>query len=275
LIKYIINEVKNTVFTLYFVLVVSGYILFLTVPFFQELFFDRTNDVNIAYIWTISTNHTSISLALVTIANLLVADFIARDIRQGVIQYTLPRMGKKKYFFSKVLICIILTFVVVILSNAIIIYCLSFSFPLLTTPIESNENILYNLTNGFLIRNNSPMWFYAWLIFKQGAEITCVILVSLVVSFFSQSKLVLYTVPLTMNVLTIFLDKLKLLPMLLDPRKVFSFYNILDRYFGGGELEEGIGLATVYPIIYLMGTILIIYLFIIILHQRQVEGGYR
>lgn len=275
MIKYITSEIKNNVLTSYFLLVILGYIIFLTIPFYQELLFERTHEVNIAYIWTVSTNHTSISLALSTIVNLFVADFIARDIRQGVLQYTLPRMGKRKYFLSKIFICISLSFLIVVISNAIVIYLLSLNFPLITNPIESNSNILYGLSNGFLIRENSPVWFYGWLIFKQAAEMTCMILISLVVSFFSQNKLILFTVPLTTNVVIIFLDKVKILPFLLDPRKVFSMYNSLDLYFGEGDIENNIGISTIYPILYLIIVVVIIYLLIILLYKKKFEGGYR
>lgn len=275
MIKYIISEIKNNVLTSYFLLVILGYIIFLIIPFYQELFFERTHEVNIAYIWTVSTNHTSISLALSTIVNLFVADFIARDIRQGVLQYTLPRMGKRKYFLSKIFICISLSFLIVVISNAIVIYLLSLNFPLITNPIESNSNILYGLSNGFLIRENSPVWFYGWLIFKQAAEMTCMILISLVVSFFSQNKLILFTVPLTTNVVIIFLDKVKILPFLLDPRKVFSMYNSLGLYFGEGDIENNIGVSTIYPILYLIIVVVTIYLLIILLYKKKFEGGYR
>lgn len=274
MIKYIVNEIKNSIFSSFFILVTFGYILFLIIPFYQELFFERSHEVNLAYIWTISTNHTSISLALSTIVNLFVADFIARDIRQGVLQYTLPRMGKRKYFLSKLVICISLSFLIVVLSNAIVIFLLNLSYPLITKPIESNSNILYGLSNGFLIREHSPIWFYGWLVFKQATEMTCIILISLVVSLFSQNKLVLFTVPLTTNVVIIVLDKANILPFLLDLRKVFSMYNSLGLYFGNGEIEETIGIATAYPILYLIVVIFIIYLILIFLYKIKFEGGY-
>ncbi|WP_338486921.1 hypothetical protein [Ruoffia tabacinasalis] len=275
MIKYIANEIKNSISTSLFLLVIIGYILFLVIPFYQELLFERTHEVNIAYIWTVSTNHTSISLALSTIVNLFVADFIARDIRQGVLQYTLPRMGRRKYFLSKILICISLSFLIVVLSNAIVIFFLGFSFPLITTPIESNNNILYGLSNGFLIREHAPIWFYAWLVFKQAAEMTCMILISLVVSIFSQNKLILFTVPLVSNVVIIFLDKVKLLPFLLDPRRIFSMYNYLGSYFGNGDVEQSVGLATAYPIFYLMMVIFIVYMLLIFIFKIKFGGGYR
>lgn len=275
MIKYITSELRNNILTSYFLLIILGYILFLIIPFYQELLFERTHEVNIAYIWTVSTNHTSISLGLSTIVNLFVADFIARDIRQGVLQYTLPRMGKSKYFLSKIFICISCSFLIVGLSNAIVIYLLSLNFPLITNPIESNSNILYGLSNGFLIREHSAIWFYGWLIFKQSAEMTCMSLISLVVSFFSQNKLVLFAVPLTSNVVIIFLDKVKILPFLLDPRKVFSMYNSLGLYFGEGDIENNIGISTIYPILYLITVVVIIFLLIIFLYKKKFEGGYR